>query len=288
MAGKRSLGSTKNAQYQRVGTDSLFLTMQITPFPPKLWKISQLSEFAQLFFYTSAFLLHYFLHLLGSWIQILCIFSITHTRVRVYKDSRRQVHLVNDPPSVWNAAMNKYDVKKLDRSMNILIYKARAGPFKNKLAYFVLLALLMCCLLVRKWQEILVQIQQKGCFMYSKSGMRVCVWGGGSTYFQPIICPQQQQNMSATVCIPESIILSSEAPVVMFTLKQTPSYAALLLYEIEDIKLLKVRTHSLRVNPSTWPRHWNADVHVSTSVYEFITQNCILTTSQSLCCRQIS
>lgn len=39
-----------------------------------------------------------------------------------------------------------------------------------------------------------------------------------STYFQPTICPQQQQNVSATVCRPESIILSSNAPIVIFTL----------------------------------------------------------------------
>lgn len=39
------------------------------------------------------------------------------------------------------------------------------------------------------------------------------------TYFHPTIWPQEQQNISATVCIPESINLSSEAPTVMFTLK---------------------------------------------------------------------
>lgn len=39
------------------------------------------------------------------------------------------------------------------------------------------------------------------------------------TYFQPTICPQKQQNMSATVCCPETIILSSNAPTLMFTLE---------------------------------------------------------------------
>lgn len=39
------------------------------------------------------------------------------------------------------------------------------------------------------------------------------------TYFQPTFCPQQQQKISATVCIPESIILSSRGPILMFTLK---------------------------------------------------------------------
>jgi hypothetical protein len=50
-------------------------------------------------------------------------------------------------------------------------------------------------------------------------GQALCVSKRDITYFQPIIPPQQQQNMSATVCIPESIILSSNTPTVMFTLK---------------------------------------------------------------------
>jgi hypothetical protein len=36
--------------------------------------------------------------------------------------------------------------------------------------------------------------------------------GGGKaklTYFHPTICPQQQQNMSSTVCVPEIINLST-------------------------------------------------------------------------------
>lgn len=45
--------------------------------------------------------------------------------------------------------------------------------------------------------------------------------GESITYFQPTICPQQQQYISATVCIPESIILSSGGPTVRFTLRYT-------------------------------------------------------------------
>ena len=37
-------------------------------------------------------------------------------------------------------------------------------------------------------------------------------------YFQRTFCPQQQQNIFATVCMPESIILSSKGTILMFTL----------------------------------------------------------------------
>lgn len=38
------------------------------------------------------------------------------------------------------------------------------------------------------------------------------------TYFQPRSWPQPQQNISATVCIPDIISLSSSGPIVTLTL----------------------------------------------------------------------
>uniref|UniRef100_A0A2P2JFJ6 Protein yippee-like n=1 Tax=Rhizophora mucronata TaxID=61149 RepID=A0A2P2JFJ6_RHIMU len=51
-----------------------------------------------------------------------------------------------------------------------------------------------------------------------------------ASYFQPTICPQQQQNISATMCNPESIILSSKAPTVIFTLQQKKE-----LFDVTDV-----------------------------------------------------
>lgn len=55
-------------------------------------------------------------------------------------------------------------------------------------------------------------------------------WRRKLTYFHPRICPQQQQKISSTVCIPESINLSSLGPAVTLTLatgKSNPIYVTM-------------------------------------------------------------
>lgn len=59
------------------------------------------------------------------------------------------------------------------------------------------------------------------------------------TYFQPRIWPQQQQNISATVCIPESIILSSWVPTVTFTLNHPKK---------TEVKTQLLASHSKQLN----------------------------------------
>lgn len=106
----------------------------------------------------------------------------------------------------------KHLVRRTYKTFKINLPKqARGIPFKSKLSFFIFLALVMCSLLqnFRCVKQTHGESEKKS----GENGNRERF-----TYFQPTSCPQQQQNISATVCIPESIILSSCGPVVIFAL----------------------------------------------------------------------
>lgn len=142
-----------------------------------------------------------------------CIFSVASTNLRFMADPEMS--------PIWSRHLKSDQTicKVIDRKQHSVIMISECSttlgtvPFKNKFPLFVLLALLICSFLNKPNQSTFFTLVE----IRPQRAIKLC--HQFLTYFQPTIDPQRTQYMSATVCIPVVIILSSFSPNDTFTLQ---------------------------------------------------------------------